>query len=351
MNVKAFGKHPSGKRLDRIKNSPNYRDGKFHNVEPTSVNPKDVSIFKILKKIMTRPDSVRPSTAIPSVKTNLKDLYSETPVIVWFGHSSYFIHVAGFNVLVDPVFSGNASPFDFFGKAFEGSNIYGPQDLPKIDLLVLTHDHYDHLDWTTIKEIRPKVEQIITSLGVGAHLESWQIPAGKITELDWWQPFMINENIHITATPSRHFSGRRFKRAQTLWSSFVLKMGDYNIFIGGDSGYSSSFREIGEICGPFDLAFMECGQYNQYWPQIHMFPEEAIQAAIDLGASIAFPLHWGKFVLSTHPWNEPVERFVKAAREKKCAYVAPQIGQPFYLGKEFQQKEWWQFENQTDHEK
>jgi L-ascorbate metabolism protein UlaG (beta-lactamase superfamily) len=341
MNIRSFGKNPSGERLEKVKNSPNFKDGSFQNVEPTSVNPGDVSMFKILKKMLSRPDTVRPSHEVPHVQTNLKELNSQTPVIVWFGHSSYFIHIDGYNVLIDPVFSGNASPFRFFGKAFEGADSYGAGDFPKIDLLVLTHDHYDHLDWPSIRDLDEKVKKIVTSLGVGSHLEYWGVASEKITELDWWEEIRPGDEIDITATPTRHFSGRGFKRAKTLWSSFVLNIKGYRFFLGGDSGYDNTFRKIGEKFGPFDLAFLECGQYGKYWPQIHMFPEQTVMAANDLQADVLFPVHWGKFVLSTHPWNESVKRLFEAAKRENRNIVSPKIGEAYYLKKEFEQEFWW----------
>lgn len=344
MNIKSFGENPSGERLKRIENSLHYRDGKFRNVKPTSVNPGNVSIFRIIKKMLSRPDSVRPSVEVPSIKTDLKRLEGEEPVVIWFGHSSYFMKINGTTILVDPVFSGNASPFSFFGKAFPGSDRYEVQDMPEIDLLILTHDHYDHLDWPTIRELAPKVDRIVTSLGVGAHLEYWGVEAAKIIELDWWQQKAISEGISLTATPSRHFSGRGFKRAQTLWSSFVLEIGRYKIFIGSDSGYDTSFKQIGKTKGPFDLAFLECGQYGEYWPEIHMFPEQTAKAAIEIGAALTVPVHWGKFVLSVHSWNEPVKRFVKAAQKEDVNYAIPRIGEPLYFKREYRQDNWWEFE-------
>lgn len=345
MNYKAFGKNPAGERLKRIQNSLNYSDGSFRNVAPTSVNPDDVSIFKILKKMLQRPDSVRPSGEIPHVKTNLQELHSKEPVVVWFGHSSYLIHLNGFNILVDPVFSGNASPFSFFGNAFNGADIYNPEDFPQIDLLILTHDHYDHLDFPTIRKLKPKVVRIVAALGVGAHLEYWGIDPAIITELDWWEEHKVTSEVKLTATPSRHFSGRGFQRGKTLWSSFVLELGNQRIFIGSDSGYDGRFTEIGQKFGPFDLAFLECGQYNNYWPQIHMFPEQAVRAAQELNAEIIFPVHWSKFVLSTHPWNEPVRRLSKAAQEEHRKFVSPKIGEVFSLDEPFQQEKWWEFED------
>lgn len=344
MNRKSFGKNPSGNRLDRIKRSENYREGKFQNVEPTDVNPDNVSIFRILKRMLSRPSSVRPGAEVPHVKTDLFKLTAEKPVVIWFGHSSYFIQYHDYKILVDPVFSGHASPFSFFGKAFEGADIYNPEDIPAIDLLILTHDHYDHLDFKSILKLAPKVEKIVTSLGVGAHLEYWNVETEKITELDWWEETRVAKNVKLTATPARHFSGRSFKRAQTLWSSFALEFYDYKFFIGGDSGNSHSFAEIGRKLGPFDLAFLECGQYNTFWPQIHMFPEQTAKAGRNLAAKVVMPVHWGKFVLSSHPWTEPVERFIAAANKESQKWIAPKIGEPYIVGENFDQAEWWNFE-------
>lgn len=345
MDLKSFGKNPEGKRQERIEDSPNYRNGKFQNVEPTEVNPGGTSFFKIMRHIASRPKSVRPSDEIPHVKTDLKDLDAaeEKPLIVWFGHSSYFIRHKGFNILIDPVFSGTASPVFFFGKAFPGSNSYDIPDFPEIDLLLLTHDHYDHLDLPSIKKGHSKAKKVLTSLGVGAHLEHWGVDSEKIIELDWWESTEINSWISITATPARHFSGRGFSRANTLWSSFVLKLGGFQLYLGADSGYSPQFREIGEKFGNFDLAFLECGQYGKYWPQIHMFPEETLQAAKDINTKTLFPVHWGKFVLSTHPWNEPVQRLLRASDGDSPEIIIPKIGETYRLGENYAQEKWWEF--------
>lgn len=346
--IKRFGKPPEGERLQRIKNSPNYKDGSFKNVENTSVNPDDVSIFRILQKMIFRPSSVRPSGEIPNVKTDLSKLNPNGNTVVWFGHSSYFIQVKNFRILVDPVFSGNASPFRFFGKAFDGADHYDAEDIPPVDLLILTHDHYDHLDYPVIKKIQKKVTSIVTSLGVGSHLEAWGVEDNKINELNWWEEHQVDSNVKVTATPSRHFSGRSTKRAQTLWSSFVLEIDNLKIFIGGDSGYDGTFKKIGSKYGPFDLAFLECGQFGKYWPQIHMFPEQTVQAAVDLQAKKVMPVHWGKFVLSYHPWNEPIQRFVSAAEKAGFEYFSPRIGEAVDLAVKYEQQPWWLFENKKE---
>ncbi|MCF4101432.1 MBL fold metallo-hydrolase [Gillisia sp. M10.2A] len=344
MDFKTFGKKPSGARKMRIESAFNYSEGEFRNVEPTSVNPNNVPMLKILKEFMNKPASVKPPQELPNIKTNLSAITSNTPAVVWFGHSSYFINSNGYTILVDPVFSGNASPVSFFGRSFPGADKYEIEDFPEIDLLILTHDHYDHLDLPSIQKLRAKTKKIVTSLGVGAHLEYWGVAASKITELNWWEREELNASTQITATPSRHFSGRGIKRAQTLWSSFVLEIGNHKIFIGADSGYDAQFKKIGKEFGAFDLAFLECGQYGVHWPQIHMFPEQTVQAAKDLNTKMLFPVHWGKFVLSNHPWNESIKRLVTAAEILQQDYVSPQIGEVFYLGQTHEQKFWWELE-------
>ena len=201
-------------------------------------------------------------------------------------------------------------------KAFDGSDIYTVDDFPEIDFLILTHDHYDHLDYKTIKKLKPKVKTIYCSLGLSSHLIYWGFNENIITEMDWWQTNKMADDMTLTAAPARHFSGRGLKRYKTLWSSFILKTSSYNLYLGGDSGYDSHFKEIGEKYGPFDIAILESGQYNTAWPLIHMMPEQTVQAALDLKAKVLLPVHWGKFTLAMHPWNEPVQRVLKAAAHK-----------------------------------
>ncbi len=344
MPLKVFGKKPSGNRLKRIMASPNYKDGAFQNLEHTEVMRQGASFWGITKEMINRPKTITPSKPMPSVKTNLRDLTDETPTVVWFGHSSYFIKSKGFTILVDPVFSGNASPVSFFGKAFKGADVYNVEDFPAIDILLITHDHYDHLDYKTVTKLIPKTKKVVTSLGVGEHLEYWGFNPAIITELDWWESTTITTEINLTATPARHFSGRGIKRATSLWSSFVLNLNGYCLFLGGDSGYGTHFKTIGEKFGPFDLAILENGQYGHNWPNIHTMPEETVLAAQDLKASIVLPVHWGKFVLSIHPWNEPIKRFVTAANKAQLAFVAPQIGEPYKIGEKVISENWWEFE-------
>lgn len=342
MAMKVFGKNPSGKRLENIRTAPNYQNGEFRNIEDTQVMLKGVSMIKVMMDFISKPKSTLPSAPIPSIKNDLDFPANEKPRLVWFGHSSYLVSSKGFTILVDPVFSGNASPFSFFAKAFEGSNIYSADDMPEIDLLLLTHDHYDHLDYSTVQKLDKKVKRIVTSLGVGQHLEYWNIDPAKITELNWWEEKYITGEVKLTATPARHFSGRGTKRGKTLWSSFVLELHGTKIFAGGDSGYDTSFRKIGEKFGPFELAILENGQYNKNWPNIHMMPEEVIMAAGDLGARWLMPVHWGKFSLSLHDWNEPARRVLNAAREAGQDIITPRIGEIVTLGESRIWPEWWE---------
>lgn len=336
-----MGKRPSGQRLERIRQSPHYVNGKFQNPVPTGLLRGGVSFFKVLGQFIRKPRNTVPPAPLPSVRTDLRNLPEGAPVVVWFGHSSYLIKIGTKTILVDPVFSSHASPVSFITRAFPGTNVYGVSDLPAIDIVVITHDHYDHLDYHVIKQLAPSAGHFYVSLGVGSHLVYWGVGADRITELDWGEKAAVEGGM-LTATPARHFSGRGRGNGLTLWSSFVLKMDGYSIFLGGDSGYGPHFKSIGEQYGPFDLAVLECGQYGVYWPDIHMRPEETVAAAQDLGAKLLLPVHWGKFALSLHPWDEPVRRVVAAAGVAGVAIVTPLIGEPVVLGGRLPQQAWWE---------
>lgn len=339
---KILGKNPSGKRLERIKKSSNYRDNIFQNLSHTDQLSKDSSYLKIMKDQMRKSKNTVPNKKLPFVKTDLNALNSTEPTIVWFGHSSYLIRISDKTILVDPMFSGSASPFSFMIKAFDGANEYSVDDMPNIDLLLLTHDHYDHLDYKTILLLRSKVKKIYCSLGVGSHLEHWGFNESGITEFDWWESYHFENDIEITAAPARHFTGRTTVRAKTLWSSFILKTKTHALYLGGDSGYDSHFRTIGEKFGPFDIALLESGQYNTSWPFIHMMPEQTVQASIDLNAKVLFPIHWGKFALAMHDWDEPIKRVLKKAEELNVALTTPKIGEPVVLGQMLPVTNWWE---------
>ena len=342
---KIFGKRPSGTRLARIKQSPNYRDGIFQNLSKTTVINPDASILKLWWMMWQSRNIVQPARPLPFVKTDLHNLPDGAPVLVWFGHSSYLLKLDGKLLLIDPVLSGNAAPFSLAVKAFPGADEYHAEDMPDPDVLVLTHDHYDHLDYKTIMRMKNRIKQVICPLGVGAHLEYWGLDKNIITEMDWWDSAEL-AGFQFTATPARHFSGRGLIRAKALWTSFVLTGGGYRIFIGGDSGYDTHFKTIGERFGPFDLVILEIGQYNTMWPLIHVAPEETVQAALDLQAKLLLPVHWAKFALAYHPWDEPILRVLAKAAELNLSVATPLIGEPLILGQpktvDFPHKKWWE---------
>ena len=312
MRQDKFGKAPQGRRLELIKNSPNFKNGKFQNLSHTPALSEGVTYSAVMKEFLfTKKERRFPKTGLPSIKTNLNDLDSSEDVFIWFGHSSYFMQIDGKKILVDPVLNGTASPLSFTTKAFVGSHVYTADDIPDIDILFITHDHWDHLDYLSIKQLRPKIKKIVCSLGVGAHLEHWKFDPSIIEELDWYDKADLGNGFVVHATPARHFSGRSFTRNQSLWNSYVLITPASKIFIGGDSGYDKHFAGIGKQFGPFDLAILENGQYDKSWKYIHMMPEEVLQAAVDLGAERLVPVHSSKFSLSNHAWDDPLERISK----------------------------------------
>jgi L-ascorbate metabolism protein UlaG (beta-lactamase superfamily) len=338
-----FGKLPNGDSLYRIKQSPNYKNGQFTNLSETPMFTNDASYLKLTKTFFfNRPKRGTPSKPLPGIKTNLNTLKPNEDVLVWFGHSSYFMQVDGRKILVDPVLSGAASPISFTTPSFKGGDIYEASEIPEIDFLFLTHDHWDHLDYKTLVNIKPRVKKVITSLGVGSHLVSWGYSPGIITETDWNDVSELGNGFIVHTKTARHFSGRTFTRNQSLWSSFVLQTPTMKIYIGGDSGYDTHFKIIGDELGPFDLVMLECGQYNAWWQHIHMMPEETIQAAIDLKAKRLFPIHWGKFQLAMHDWDEPITRATAEADRLSQTAITPKIGEAVQLKNLEQQfSAWW----------
>lgn len=338
-----FGKAPSGKRLERIKQSPNYRNNAFQNQSVTPDLTDGATYFSVVKDMLFKKDKRRePDFEIPSLKTDLLSLNPNENVLIWFGHSSYFMQIDGKKFLVDPVLSGNASPASFTTKAFKGSDNYNVEDLPFIDYLIITHDHYDHLDYKTILKLKTKVAQVITSLGTGEHLEHWGYNPNSISETDWYETLQLSDGFTLHATPSRHFSGRGLKRNQALWTSFVLQTPSLRIFIGGDSGYDKHFAEIGNMHGPFDLAILENGQYNKNWKHIHLLPDEILQAAIDLKTKKLLPVHSSKFALALHAWDEPLEKLMLSNLMVNLPILTPMIGETVNLLDEQQVfQTWW----------
>lgn len=339
-----FGKSPTGARMKKIKQSANYRDGSFHNLSNTPMLSEGIGFFTVLKEfIFHKKERVKPLDNIPSVKTNLLNLDPKKDVLVWFGHSSYFMQIDGKKMLVDPVFSGAASPVSFNIKAFKGSDIYTTDDIPEIDFLFISHDHWDHLDYKTILRLKPKIKMIICPLGVGEHLEYWGFDKNSIIEKDWNEEIDLGKGFVVNTAPARHFSGRGFVRNKSLWTSFILRTPSAKIFIGGDSGYDTHFAEIGNNFGPFDLVILENGQYNKNWKYIHMQPAEVLQAAKDLHAKRLFPVHNSKFALSNHPWDEPLKKISALNNQANLNLATPIIGEELNL-KDNSQKfsKWWE---------
>lgn len=343
MQQAQFGRKPSGARLEMIKKSPNYYNNAFQNFSVTPSLTEGVSIFSVLKEFLfVKNELKKPNQTIPTAKTDLFQLDSSENIVVWFGHSSYFLQIDGKKVLVDPVFSGSVSPVSFTNKAFEGTNNYTADDIPEIDYLFISHDHWDHLDYKTIVQLKPKINKVICGLGVGEHFEHWGFDTSKIIEKDWYEKIILDNGFEVNTVPARHFSGRGFKRNTSLWMSFVFKTPSKNLFIGGDSGYDSHFSEIGNLYGPFDLVFLENGQYDKSWKYIHMMPNEVVQAATDLKAKALFPVHSSKFVLANHNWNEPLSVITEIAKEANMKMVTPLIGEKVNLHGEQNFPKWWE---------
>ena len=328
-NLPSFGKTPSGERLARIQQSPNYREGKFQNLEPTPQLTSDDNMLKTAYHYFF-PDvqDLNPSTPIPAVQTDLQSLPNNA--MVWLGHSSYLLNVNNTRVLVDPVFH-SASPFSFMVKPFKATYNYSSADMPdSIEVLVLTHDHWDHLDYTAMKELKSRIQHVVCPLGVGAHLEYWGFDPAKITEMDWQEDTTM-ANLKFTCLPTRHFSGRGLKRAQSLWGSFMLETGTYTIYIGGDSGYGKHIAEIGKRFPHINLALMENGQYNPNWCYIHFLPEDLRKALREIGAKRYFTGHNFKFALSQHPWYEPMRNVQAYAKEDSLNIITPKIGEVVHI--------------------
>ena len=302
----AFGRRMSAERKARIEASPNYRDGMFQNEEPTPQFSR--SMPAMLWDFITNPPKDRtPKEPLPAVKTDLKNLPTDRDWLVWFGHSSYLFCLNGKRYLVDPVLKMEF-PASVMMKPFAGTDIYTPDDMPDIDVLIITHEHWDHLDYATLRDLRPKVSHVVCPLGVAEYLEYWGYDKSIISELDWYEVVESQKSKveRITCLPTRHFSNRLLGgRNQTLWAAFMVEDGGRKVYVGGDGGYDGRFKRVREQFGQVDLALLENGQYNNDWPLIHSTPEGLEQAILDLQAQAVFTVHHDKFALAKHPWSEP----------------------------------------------
>lgn len=337
-----FGKTPSGKGLQLIKKSPNYQNGSFKNISHTPDLSEDASYFSVMKEFFFQKSKrSRPLDPVPSQKTDLLSLPADENVFVWMGHSSYYLQVDGKKILVDPVLSGSASPLPGGTKSFKGTDIYMTDDIPAIDYLFISHDHWDHLDYKTVTQLKANINTIICGLGVADHFIRWGFDESRIIEKDWNQFIELQDGFTINTTTARHFSGRSFGRNKSLWMAYVLKTPSFTIYIGGDSGYDTHFAEIGMQFGSFDLAILECGQYDKSWKYIHMMPHEVVQAAKDLFAKKFIPVHWGKFLLGNHSWDEPAILVTEAAEQQTMPVLTPMIGQKVNISSTGTFDNWW----------
>lgn len=339
-----FGHLSTGERMEKILKSSNYKNGKFVNQIETPLFSKGHNMWTVSKNsLFTKYPRVEPVDTIPSVKTDLKALPLDSNLVVWFGHSSLYVQLNGKKILIDPIFSGNASPVPGSVKAFAGTDNYEVSDFPDIDYLIISHDHYDHLDYETIIALKDKVKYVVCGLGVGAHFEFWGYDVKKLLEKDWHESVDNNDGIVIHTLPTHHASGRTFKQTQSLWLSFVIQSPDLKIYYSGDGGYDPVFKEIGDKFGPIDIALVECGQYNVAWESVHKLPKQVKQATLDLKAERLLPVHNSKFTLSNHPWDEPLIMISELSKDQPYQLVTPLIGEVVWLKNKDQKfSNWWE---------
>lgn len=337
-----FGQVPQGEALKRMEQSENYRDGVFQNLIETNMDIPAGDMARVAYQMLFQSGGNGPEKPLP-VRFQDDWLLRDTSLaITWFGHSAVLLELEGKRILIDPMLGPACSPVSFLTKRYPYEI---PIDLDKvedIDAVVFSHDHYDHLDYYTVSRIKDRVGHWFTPLGLGEHLKKWGISPDKITELDWWEesPFL---SLKLVCAPARHFSGRGLTdRNKTQWASWVIVGQNRKVYFSGDGGYGPHFKEIGEKFGPIDFAMVECGQYNPLWESIHMMPEQSAQAALDLNARVAMPIHWGAFTLSLHHWIEPIERFQVAAQASGLPILHPYIGERIVVTDSAATTKWWE---------
>jgi len=342
-----FGGKPSAAHIEAFQKSGRYSNGIFVNEIPTSMEMGFGKFISILKDYIVGVPNQAPRIPLPVQSIDSLDIVNRPDTITrltWFGHSAFLLEIQGKNILIDPMFGPTPSPHPWLGKKrfTEGLPI-AVEKLQRIDAVIYSHDHYDHLDYESVMKLKEKVGVFYTPLGVGMHLAEWGVAKDQIYELNWWDEIQLDD-LTFKCAPARHFSGRAFTdRFSTLWASWVIQSPTKNIYFSGDSGYGSHFKTIGEKFGPFDFAMMECGQYDPRWSEIHMMPEETAQAAVDINAKMMMPIHWGSFVLALHTWKDPIERVTKRADELNMPIATPKIGQPIILELPTKPMErWWE---------
>lgn len=340
MLLPSMGARAAGARLERMQDSPHWRDGRFANPIPRE-EPK---VFGALRDTITsRSPHHIPSAPPPVVRPDLSRAPADGLRVTWLGHSSSLVEIDGRRFLLDPVFGRRASPVAFAGPLRFHEPPVAVASLPPLDAVLVSHDHYDHLDHGTIVALAATGVSFVVPLGVGAHLEHWGVPARRITELDWWASHEVG-GVQITATPSRHFSGRSWRFADlfhTLWAGFALRGPRHAVYFSGDTAMFPGLREIGERLGPFDVVMMETGGYNRNWRDVHIGPEQAAVACQLVRGDLLLPVHWGTFSLSVHGWTEPVERVREAARRLGLAVAHPRPGESVEPGVAVPSDRWW----------
>jgi L-ascorbate metabolism protein UlaG (beta-lactamase superfamily) len=329
MAGRQFGGKLTKKLRERYNASPNWQKGKFTNLTKTEVGVNFKRVPRVMYKQFKGHPNGLPKAALPILPFDKEAFLGDDFKFIWYGHSVLLLRMNGKNILIDPMFGSDASPIGpVRTKRFSENTLDLMDTLPEIDLVLFTHDHYDHLDLRSVAKLRGKVKEFYVSLGLKRHLVYWGIEEQAVTEFDWWDKADFN-GVEITFTPTRHFSGRGLtSMAKCLWGGWSLISDKERIWFSGDGGYGDHFKEIGEKLGPFDFAFMECGQYCVDWKEIHMFPEESVKAAKDAGVKLAMPVHWAGFNLSyQHGWYEPAEEFLKYAGEQNLRVTIPRLGE------------------------
>jgi len=338
-----FGGKSSDAHKEGFKKSKNYNEGKFVNTTPINMDMGLKDMGKAMLGMMRKTPNTTPNKYIPveKIETASINLPQDSTHLYWFGHSTFLIQIGNKNILIDPMFGKVPAPHPMLGtNRFSKELPIEIAQLPKIDAVLISHDHYDHLDYGSIQKLKGKVDTFYTPFGLSAHLVKWGIEKDKIIELDWWQEKHF-QDLTFKCTPAQHFSGRKFSRNESLWCSWIIESATDNIFFSGDSGYGAHFKEIGEKYGPFNFAMLECGQYNELWPDVHMFPEQTAQAGIDLKAIQFMPIHWGAFKIAMHTWTDPIERVSKKAAALNIKLVTPKIGEPVNLQNIQPTDAWW----------
>jgi len=345
LSLPTFGGRLDGARLERARANPQFRNGIFVNQE-VDAPTRWTSLFEYMARQFSGDEVRVPPKPLPVVRVDPKALAAPPAPgmrAFWIGHASVYVEIDGLRLLLDPVFAEHASPFAFGPARFHAPPI-ALADLPPIDAVLISHDHYDHLDMATVQHLAARGTRFFVPLGIGAHLERWQVPLAQIEELEWWQERTLR-GVRIVCTPTRHYSGRGLTNGKTtLWSSWAVQGAGPRLYYSGDTGHGRHFAEIGARLGPFDLAFVKIGAYGpgQPWIDIHMDPEHAVQAAREVGARRLFPVHWSTFNLAYHAWDEPIRRAVAAARAQQVEIVTPRLGEFVEAGGSFASQPWWE---------